>query len=120
MASKERYYFYVLACRDGSLYTGYTTDPDRRQAQHLAGTAAKYTRPASRRPNRMVMTKAFSTKSLAMSCEYHFKQLSRQEKEAELYQAGVADLDYASSAARVDLDCGSPFFMAWQAKIASK
>mgnify|MGYP003340458047 CR=1 FL=1 len=41
---KPQWWVYVLRCRDGTLYTGVTTDPERRLAQHNAGTASKYTR----------------------------------------------------------------------------
>ena len=37
-------YMYVLECRDGSYYTGYTTDVKRRLVAHNSGKGAKYTR----------------------------------------------------------------------------
>ena len=49
------WWVYMLRCRDGSLYTGVTTDVERRFAQHRAGTGAKYTRthpPEGCRPGR--------------------------------------------------------------------
>ena len=73
------HYVYVLACADGSLYTGYTTDVERRVAQHNAGEGAKYTR--GRTPVEVVHVEAFDAKSAAMSREYGIKQLSRTEKE---------------------------------------
>ena len=73
------HYVYVLACADGSLYTGYTTDVERRVAEHNAGEGAKYTR--GRTPVEVVHTETFDTKSAAMSREYEIKQFSRAEKE---------------------------------------
>ena len=46
MSDGPRWWVYVLRCRDGTLYTGITTDLERRLAQHTAGTASKYTRCA--------------------------------------------------------------------------
>jgi putative endonuclease len=73
------HYVYVLACADGSLYTGYTTDVERRVAEHNAGKGAKYTR--GRTPVEVVHVEAFDARSAAMSREYEIKQLSRAEKE---------------------------------------
>jgi putative endonuclease len=73
------HYVYVLECDDGTLYTGYTTDVERRVAEHNAGDGAKYTR--GRTPVEVVYTEAFDTKSAAMSREYAIKQLSRAGKE---------------------------------------
>ncbi|ADQ65664.1 endonuclease containing a uri domain [Halogeometricum borinquense DSM 11551] len=73
------HYVYVLRCSDDSLYTGYTTDVDRRVAEHDAGEGAKYTR--GRTPVELVHTEAFDSRSTAMSREYEIKQLSRRQKE---------------------------------------
>jgi putative endonuclease len=73
------HYVYVLECADGTLYTGYTTDVERRVAEHNAGDGAKYTR--GRTPVEAVHVEAFDTKSDAMSREYEIKQLSRAAKE---------------------------------------
>jgi putative endonuclease len=73
------HYVYVLECVDGTLYTGYTTDVERRVAEHNAGDGATYTR--GRTPVEVVHVEAFDTKSAAMSREYGIKQLSRAEKE---------------------------------------
>lgn len=72
------HYMYVLECVDGTLYTGYTVDVERRVAAHNAGRGAKYTR--SRLPVRLVATAVFATKNEAMRAEYRFKRLSRAEK----------------------------------------
>lgn len=73
------HYVYVLACADGTYYTGYTTDVARRVAEHNDGDGANYTR--GRRPVEPVHVEAFDSRSAAMSREYEIKQLSRAEKE---------------------------------------
>ncbi|WP_076608950.1 GIY-YIG nuclease family protein [Natronorubrum thiooxidans] len=70
---------YVLECADGSLYTGYTSDLERRVREHNAGDGAKYTR--GRTPVELKYTERFESKSTAMSREYEIKQLTRREKE---------------------------------------
>jgi putative endonuclease len=74
------HHVYVLKCADGTYYTGYTTDVDRRVAEHDAGKGAKYTR--GRTPVDLVHVETFETRSAAMSREAAVKSLSRAEKEA--------------------------------------
>jgi len=74
------HHVYVLECSDGTYYTGYTTDVQRRVAEHDAGEGAKYTR--GRTPVELRHTESFESKSAAMSREHEIKQLSRPEKEA--------------------------------------
>lgn len=83
------HYFYVLQCRDNSLYAGYTIHLERRLREHNSGTGAKYTRAQSRRPAVMIHTESFLTKTEAMQQEYAFKQLSRRQKEIYLKMHGV-------------------------------
>lgn len=73
------HYVYVVECVDGSYYTGYTTDVERRVAEHNAGTGAKYTR--GRTPVEVRHVESYDSKSTAMSREYEIKQLSRTRKE---------------------------------------
>jgi len=73
------YYVYILMCADGTYYTGYTTDVERRLKAHNTGKGAKYTR--SRRPCTLVYTEEYPTKQEAMRREYAIKQLTRKEKE---------------------------------------
>ena len=73
------HHVYILECSDGSLYTGYTTDLERRVAEHDAGEGAKYTR--GRTPVELVHAESFDSRSAAMSREYEIKELSRAEKE---------------------------------------
>ncbi len=74
----KAYYMYVLKCADGSLYTGYTTDLDKRLATHNAGKGAKYTK--SRLPVDLLYYETFNHKNAAMSAEAKFKLKSRTEK----------------------------------------
>ena len=69
---------YMLRCRDGSLYTGWTNDLEKRLKTHEAGKGGKYTR--SRLPVELVYTEQFATAREARSREWHIKRLSRQEK----------------------------------------
>ena len=71
-------YTYILECADGTLYTGWTNDPEKRLAAHNAGKGAKYTR--NRRPVRMVYAEVHEDKRDAMRREYEIKHLTRQEK----------------------------------------
>ncbi|MFD1513931.1 GIY-YIG nuclease family protein [Halomarina rubra] len=73
------HYVYVLRCGDDSLYTGYSTDVERRLAEHRAGDGAKYTR--GRGPLALVHVETYADRSAAMSREYQIKQLSRARKE---------------------------------------
>lgn len=75
---QKAHFMYVLICADETLYTGYTTDVEKRVETHNAGKGAKYT--AARRPVQLLAHAMFETKHEAMSAEYHFKQLSRAEK----------------------------------------
>ncbi len=71
---------YVVECSDGSFYTGYATDVERRVAEHDAGEGAKYTR--GRTPVTLRHVESFETRAAAQRREYEIKQLSRAEKEA--------------------------------------
>lgn len=83
MATAE-HYFYVLHCRDGSYYGGYTTNLTRRLAEHNAGIGAKYTHPQSRRPLTMIHAEVFKTRSEATKAEAAFKKLPRPLKDRYL------------------------------------
>ncbi len=72
-------YTYIVKCKDGSLYTGWTNDLEKRIIAHNEGKGAKYTK--SRRPVTLVYYETFETKEEAMSREYHIKRMSRREKE---------------------------------------
>ena len=76
-------YTYMLQCGDGTYYTGWTNDLDRRLKAHNEGKGGKYTR--SRRPVRLVYYEEHETKQEAMRREWETKQLTRAGKE-ELLQ----------------------------------
>lgn len=75
---EKKWYLYILRCRDDSLYTGITTDPDRRLAEHNAGRGAKYTR--SRKPCDRVALWDVPDRSYASRLEHAVKKLSRKQK----------------------------------------
>lgn len=70
---------YVARCRDGSLYTGVTTDRARRLAEHNSGCGGSYTR--SRIPVVMVYWELAPDRSAALRREGAIKRLSRAQKE---------------------------------------
>ncbi|MSX03035.1 MAG: GIY-YIG nuclease family protein [Actinobacteria bacterium] len=69
---------YILRCADGSLYTGWTNDLDKRLAAHNAGTASRYTR--SRLPVEIAASFEMEDRSAAQREEVRIKRLSRSEK----------------------------------------
>ena len=71
-------FVYLLQCRDGSLYCGWTDDLERRVAIHNAGKGARYTR--SRKPVRLVWSEEVSDRSAALKRELSIKRLTRAEK----------------------------------------
>ncbi len=79
---EHKWYLYILRCGDGSLYTGITTDVERRLETHRAGKGAKYTR--GRGPLEVVYWEECGTHSDALKRELAVKALTRQEKEAML------------------------------------
>lgn len=86
----EHHAVYIVRCRDGSLYTGYAVDVEKRLATHNAGHGAKYTR--ARLPVVLEYTETFKTKSDALKREYAIKQLTRTKKE-QLIQEGMASYE---------------------------
>ncbi|MBQ7247417.1 MAG: 4-(cytidine 5'-diphospho)-2-C-methyl-D-erythritol kinase [Lachnospiraceae bacterium] len=76
--SRELNYVYMVRCGDGSLYTGWTKDPEKRFAAHSSGRGAKYTR--SRGARELVYLEAFDSKRAALAREYAVKQLTRDGK----------------------------------------
>ena len=78
------FYVYVLKCKDGSLYTGYTNYLKKRLKMHNDGKASKYTR--SRLPVKLAAQWTFPSKSQAMKHEAMFKLLTRKEKMVAIRQ----------------------------------
>lgn len=75
---ENKWYLYLLRCRDGSLYCGITTDVEKRLEQHCAGKGAKYTR--GRGPLELVYTEECPDHSAALKRELAVKALPREEK----------------------------------------
>ena len=80
------WWVYMLRCRDGSLYTGVTTDVNRRFTPHRAGTGARYTR--SHPPEAVVYREELPDKSAALRREAAIKRLPRAKKLRLLSPAG--------------------------------
>ena len=80
--TKLAYWLYIVACADGTYYTGIATDVPRRLLEHngAKGKGARYT--ASRRPVALVYEAAFATRSEAQKEEARIKRLSRSQKQA--------------------------------------
>lgn len=76
----DAWFVYILRCSDGSLYTGVTTDVERRAEQHNAGTASRYTR--GRLPVRVEYQELHASQSLALKREWAVKAMRRLEKES--------------------------------------
>jgi len=75
------YFIYILKCNDDTLYTGITTDVERRLSEHNSSPkGAKYTK--ARRPVTLIYTEEAIDRSSACKREYAIKQLSRDKKKA--------------------------------------
>ena len=74
------WFLYLLECTDGSIYTGITTDVDKRYAAHLSGKGARYTR--SHPPQQVLAVFEFEDRSAASKAEHAMKQLSASRKRA--------------------------------------
>ena len=81
------HFAYMLLCADGTIYSGYSTDPNHRVAIHNSGRGAKYTR--SRLPVKLVFTECFPTKGDALKREAALKKLSHAEKLALISSGSV-------------------------------
>ena len=71
-------YTYILRCMDGSLYTGWTNNLEKRLNCHNAGKGAKYTK--ARLPVELAYFETFQTKKEAMQREWEIKKMTRKEK----------------------------------------
>ena len=72
------FYCYILECSDGTFYTGWTTDPLRRERQHNAGRGARYTR--TRRPVHLIYVEELPDKVAALKRELAIKAMPRERK----------------------------------------
>ena len=73
------FFCYIVECADGTFYTGWSTDPARREKTHNAGRGAKYTR--MRRPVKLIYIEELPDKSSALKRERAIKKFSRKKKE---------------------------------------
>jgi putative endonuclease len=69
---------YILLCMDGSFYTGYTKNLDKRAKLHESGKGARYTR--THKPERVAYFELFDSRAKAMKRERAIKKLSHQQK----------------------------------------
>ncbi|NLI92464.1 MAG: GIY-YIG nuclease family protein [Peptococcaceae bacterium] len=72
------FFVYIVECKDGTLYTGWTIDIDKRLSEHNQGKGAKYTR--SRYPVVLKYLEKLESKQQACRREYRIKQMTRAEK----------------------------------------
>lgn len=77
---ENTWHLYILRCRDGSLYTGITTDVEKRLEAHRSGKGAKYTR--GRGPLELVYREECGSHSDALKRELAVKALTREQKQA--------------------------------------
>ena len=87
-SAASQYFVYILECSDGKLYTGFTSDPERRLRQHQMGRASKYTR--SRLPVRLVFFERCQSKSASLRREAMIKRMTREEKKKLYARALIA------------------------------
>lgn len=73
-----QYHVYILLCKDGSYYTGYTKNLEFRLEQHVLGRGARYTR--MHKPKKLVYLEEFATRREAMIRERQIKHLTHDEK----------------------------------------
>jgi len=76
---ENTWYLYILRCKDDTLYTGITTDVEKRLEAHRSGKGAKYTR--GRAPLELVYRECCGSHSNALKREHQIKSLTRQEKQ---------------------------------------
>ncbi len=72
------YFVYILECADGTLYTGITTDTERRLEEHKRGVAAHYT--CAHKPVKILYTEEHENRSSALKREAEIKKLSKEKK----------------------------------------
>jgi putative endonuclease len=77
---KKNYYVYILECKDGTLYTGITTDLSRRFCEHLDGKGGHYTK--SHPPLRITDSERVKTRSDALKREAEIKKWPRHQKQS--------------------------------------
>lgn len=79
LARKRKYWVYIVKCKDGTYYTGYTNDLKSRIALHNKGNGAKYLR--RKLPAKLVYAKEYRYYKNALRSERNIKKLTREQKE---------------------------------------
>jgi len=80
--NSKQWLVYILRCKDGSFYTGITSDLTKRLPAHQNGTASRYTR--SRLPVKLVYLESAANRSAATKRELMIKRMRRSQKESLL------------------------------------
>ena len=73
-----KWFVYILKCRDNSLYTGITNDPQKRFKEHASGKGGRYTR--SHKPVKIVYLEKIADRSKALKREARIKRMRKQDK----------------------------------------
>jgi len=76
---RSKYWVYIVQCKDGTYYTGYTNDLERRISQHSSGNGAKFLKRKA--PIRLVYAKEYKYFKNALRAERKIKKLTRNQKE---------------------------------------
>ena len=90
MNSNPDWYLYLIRCRDGTLYTGITSDVDRRFAQHQGSGNAGSRYLKGRGPLSLVFQEKLGPRSLALKVERRVKRMSKARKEKLIKVSGHA------------------------------
>ena len=93
MTEAARAYVYLLQCRDGTLYCGWTVDVEKRLAAHATGRASRYT--SRRLPVALAASWEMETGSAARRMEWRIKQLTRTQKLALIGGSSLPALEQA-------------------------
>ena len=99
------FWAYVLKCSDGSYYTGYTDDLERRIGEHQEGLIPGYTQ--KRRPVSLMWSQDFATRAEALAAELQVKDWSRAKKEALFKSDWESLAKPPSRRSRHDVSAGS-------------
>jgi len=88
-AQEKQWFLYIIRCNNGHLYTGISTDVERRLGEHRSGKGAKYLR--GKGPIELVLQQSIGSHSDALRAEAAVKRLSRKEKEAVICTGRLPD-----------------------------
>ena len=86
-SSNDKWFIYMIRCHGGQLYTGITTDVERRFGEHQQGKGAKFLR--GKQPLQLVFSEKIGNRSEALKMELTVKKLRRSEKELLIQQGAI-------------------------------